>query len=231
MRGVGHGAPRRRGEARRGGEDRGRGEAQRRWETTRSALSDRQERVTRLDRGVGARAGARRGETGGYEEGARHLIRAWGDDVEASVHPAGLSVVVHRGALVFLGVERDRGLGPPGAGSRTSGAWLMRRGDARGGGEKSWGLWMRGRGSHAWASAVARGVGKGAPRRQGAHPLSSVVFCFTRLKISSAVSSPRISAVHVTAVFRASSSIPQSPPISGPTRRENIPQWKMSFPS
>ena len=85
------------------GEDRGRGWALRRLETTRGALSGRQERVTRLDRGVGARAGARRGETGGYEGEARHIIRVIGRDVYSSSFLSGLSVVVHRGALVFLG--------------------------------------------------------------------------------------------------------------------------------
>ena len=135
----GHGPRPRRAGAGAWGEDRGRGCRQRRQGTTRSGLSGREERVTRLVRGVGARAGARRGAAGGYEEGARHIIRALGGDVQASFIPAGLSVVVHRGALVLQVVESGRGARPPGAGSRTGEVWRMRRADARGGGEKTWG--------------------------------------------------------------------------------------------
>ena len=119
-------APRRRDEARSWGEDRGRGWALRRSETTRRALSGREQRVTRGARGVGASAAARRGAEGGYEEEARHIIRVIGRDVFASSILSSLSVVVHRGALVFLGVERDRGLRAPGAEKRTVGVWLRR---------------------------------------------------------------------------------------------------------
>ena len=65
----------------------------------------------------------------------------------------------HRGALVFLGVERDRGARPTGAEIRTSRVWLTRRSSARGGGEKSCGAWMRGRGSWPRPSAATRDGG------------------------------------------------------------------------
>ena len=75
---------------------------------------------------MGASAAARRGAEGGYEEEARHIIRVIGRDVFASSILSSLSVVVHRGALVFLDVERDRGLRAPGAEKRTVGVWLRR---------------------------------------------------------------------------------------------------------